>query len=115
MRLGRRSLGEEFMYGRAGRGSTPESQEPPDPKRRFNLTLRVVGIVLPLVVAYGVGLFYFGAKHNSTGFYAAKAAAAAIWIVLGVALAARRDWIGAFAVTGVYVFFAGWMWLSVQD
>ncbi len=115
MRIGKRSLGEEFMYDRAGRGPRSGREGPPDPRHRVTVLLRYLGITLPLVVAYGLGLFYFGARHNQGGFYAAKAIAAALWLGFAAALMVRRDWIGTYIVTGVYAFFDGWMWLAVQD
>lgn len=115
MRIVKRSLGEEFLYDRAGRGPGSEQGEPRDRRRRIDLLLRYLGIILPLAVAYGLGLFYFGAHHDHGGFYAAKAIAAALWLGFAAALAARRDWTGTFMVTGVYIFFAGWMWFAVQD
>jgi len=115
MRLGRRSLGEDLLYERGGREPLPERNQPPDPKRRLNLILRYLGIILPLVVGYGLGLFYFGARDSDAGFFAARAVAAALWVGFAAVLAARRDLIGAFIVTAVYIFFGGWMWLAVTD
>lgn len=129
MRLARRSLGEEFLYGRGarrdrggrrpsaehGQPPSPERGQPPGPERRLNLILRYVGIILPLAVGYGLGLFYFGARDNDAGFLVSRVVAAALWVGFAAALAARRDLIGAFVVTASYIFFVGWMWLAVTD
>jgi hypothetical protein len=115
MRIGKRSLGEEFMYDRTRGKPDTEQKAPPDPRRRVDGLLRYLGVILPLAVAYGLGLFYFGAHHNQVGFYVTKALAAALWLGFAAALMARRDWVGTYVVTGVYVFLDGWMWLAVQD
>jgi hypothetical protein len=109
-----RSFFEEYLYRRS-QSSQPESEEQRDPRRRVNLALRYLGIILPMVLSYGLGAFYFGTSDNLTGYWVARILGAAALLGCAAALSLRRDWHGAAAITGVYLFFDAWLWFTVMD
>ena len=112
-----RSWFEEYLYRRtksAEQRRQLEQLEPPDPARRVNLLLRTVGMIVPALLAYGLGAFYFGVTGNDVGYWVARALAAAVCVASVAALSVRRDFVGAGAVTGVYIFDDGWLWFTVM-
>jgi hypothetical protein len=89
----------------------PVQKEPPVPGRGTNLTLRYLGIILPLVMTYFLGFWLGFGRAGLDGFRVAVALAAASWIGFAVALAIRRDWAGVAAITVFYALVDAWWWL----
>ena len=111
-----RSWFEEYLYRRT-KSAAPqpqaEQQEPLDPRRRVNLMLRVLGIVVPLIFCYGLGALYFGRNGNLAGYWVARSLGAAAWLGFTAVLAVRRDWPGAAMTTVFYVFIDAWLWMTI--
>ncbi len=88
-------------------------KEPPAPTRRLNLTLRYLGIILPLVATYLFAMLSVFRWDSSAGSLAAVAVGGAIWAGCTVFLCSRRDWAGAGAISFLYVLMNAWLWLVV--
>lgn len=85
-------------------------EEPPTPARRLNLTLRYVGLLLPLAMLFaGLGL----SGRLSYGFVVCGSIGAAVWIAITAVLALRHDWKGAAAISVIYVLWNTPLWLLV--
>jgi hypothetical protein len=111
-----RSWFEEYLYRRtksAAIRSQLGQQEPRDSKRRINLIIRFLGIIVPMAFCYGLGALYFGKNGNLAGYWVARSLGAAAWIGFAGALSLRRDWPGAAATAFVYIFFDAWLWMTV--
>ena len=93
--------------------------EPLTPRQRVNKTLRWLGIILPLVITYPI-LYPFVSwlapeQWGLAGFRAMIAFAAALWVGFAIALAWRRDWKGALAITVFYLLVDAWWWLLALE
>jgi hypothetical protein len=86
-----------------------EHEEPASPRRRRNLAIRYVGIILPFVLTYFVGIQ--AALSGGRAGLVCLALAAGIWAASSVALGVRRDWPGVGAVTFLYVVVDSLPWL----
>jgi len=87
--------------------------EPPPSGHRVDLTLRYLGIILPIALTYVVGFGLGLGSGGQAAFAASVTAAAAVWAGASVALGLRRDWAGVGAVTFFYVLIDAWIWLLV--
>ncbi|MBN1630820.1 MAG: hypothetical protein JW990_13740 [Thermoleophilia bacterium] len=97
-------------------GPAPVQKEPLTPRQRVNLTLRWLGIILPLAITYPVFSWILdGFQRGSGGFLALVATAAGLWIAFTVALAWRRDWAGAAAISAFYLVVDAWWWLLALE
>ena len=85
--------------------------EPLTPKQTLNATLRWLGILLPLVMVYGLGLWLGFGRGSYSGFRTPVMLGAALWVGFAVTLAWRRDWRGAAAISACYVLVDAWWWL----
>ncbi len=108
----RRDWFEEYLHRRA-RASQARAHEPADPKRRVNLILRLLGVIVPMVFCYGLGAFYLGRQGNEVGYWIARSLGGAAWLGLTAALAVRRDWPGVALTTVIYAFIDAWLWMTV--
>jgi hypothetical protein len=114
--MANRSWFEEYLYRRT-KHATPQAEAelraPRDARRRANLILRVLGIVLPLVFCYGLGALYFGRNGNLAGYWVVRSLGAAAWLGFTAVLAVRRDWPGVAMTTVFYAFVDAWLWMTV--
>lgn len=81
-----------------------------DHRRRLNLTLRYLGIILPIVASYA-GLIL--ADGHPLGLWLGLGIGAVLWSAFTIVLLARRDWAGAGTVTFCYVVLSAWVWLLI--
>ncbi|MFH0914909.1 MAG: hypothetical protein V1912_00485 [bacterium] len=99
------------MDDRVEGGPVRDPTEPPAPGRGVNLALRYLGIILPLVVTYWLGLWLGLSWGSLAGMQAIIAFGAALWIGFAAVLGLRRDWAGVGAITVFYVLVDAWLWL----
>ena len=83
----------------------PRGTRPFITKRGFDLWLRWLGILLPLAALWGL-------LSGRMPVLAAAIVSLALWLSFTVALAVRRDWRGALAISVIYVVFNG-PWLVI--
>lgn len=86
--------------------SDPKGSRPFVTKRGIDLWLRWLGILLPLAALWG---FLSG---NAVPVLATAIVSLALWVGFTVALAVRRDWRGALAISVIYVILSG-SWLVI--
>lgn len=79
-------------------------------RRRRNMTMRYLGILLPLAITYGIGLQVTG-SHQVALLRLVVGVGAVLWVGFACLLGLRRDWSGALAISVVYLILNGWMWL----
>ena len=99
------------MDDRVEGGPSRGQNEPAAPGRGVNLALRYLGIILPLVTTYWLGLWLGLSWGSPAGMRAIIALGAALWIGFAVALGLRRDWAGVGAVSVFYALVDAWLWL----
>jgi hypothetical protein len=86
------------------------------PRQRVNLTLRWLGIILPLVLSFPAfpWLSWLGLERGGlSGFRVRMGLGAAIWIGFTAVLVRRRDWQGAVGISLVYLVLETWWWIFV--
>jgi hypothetical protein len=106
---------DDRMEGR----TAPVQNEPLTRRQRTNKTLRWLGLILPLVITYPIVLPFISwlgpEQWGLAGFQATIGFGAALWIGFTVALAWRRDWTGAAAISAFYLIVDAWWWLLALE
>jgi len=90
-------------------------EEPLTRRQRVNMALRWLGFLLPLLSAYWLGLWLGFGRAGFGGFKTAVGATAVLWLAFTIALAWRRDWRGAAAITACYLLVDAWWFLLAFD
>jgi len=95
-------------------GGPAAHEEPLTPRQRVDHALRWLGILLPLIVTYPIVyplVSWLGVDFNVHGLQVAVPVGAALWVGFTAALAWRRDWAGAAAVSVFYTLVDAWWWI----